>query len=157
MTFKNGYYRFTSERASYKSIAQYINGDWYLIGEENPVTLEEINRRGWEVEGMVENMDPFPDDEDKSTETESTPTSIEISYPDGYDVTLDRLTNGWYQDLPVAYEKSIVLGGGRVLFPIENPDKQIAILREYVIDITNRAYRAGQQAGKEEIRKAIFE
>lgn len=56
MTIKNGYYRFTSERASYKSIAQHINGEWFLIGEVAPVTLEELNRRGWDLDSKVGKM-----------------------------------------------------------------------------------------------------
>ena len=50
---KNGYYFFTSERASNKAIAQHINGEWFCVNEVGPVTLEELNRRGWDLEKRV--------------------------------------------------------------------------------------------------------
>ncbi|QIG69758.1 hypothetical protein EVB81_189 [Rhizobium phage RHph_I46] len=50
---KNGFYFFTSERASNKAIAQYINGEWFSINEVGPITLEELNRRGWDLEKRV--------------------------------------------------------------------------------------------------------
>jgi hypothetical protein len=53
---KNGYYRFTSERASYKSIAQNIDGNWFLIGEVEPVTMHELNQRGWVLDSKVGKM-----------------------------------------------------------------------------------------------------
>ena len=53
---KNGYYRLTSERASYKSIAQFIDGLWYVIGEEGSLTLEDLNRRGWDLDTRVKEM-----------------------------------------------------------------------------------------------------
>lgn len=53
---KNGYYRFTSERASYKSIAQHIDGEWFCIGEVEPISLEELNRRGWDLDKRVKGM-----------------------------------------------------------------------------------------------------
>jgi len=53
---KDGYYRFTSERASQKSIAQLIDGRWFCVGEEEPVSLEELNRRGWELDSRVKGM-----------------------------------------------------------------------------------------------------
>lgn len=54
---KDGYYRFKCERSITKSIAQHIKGRWFLIGEADPVSLDEINRRGWELDGIVENME----------------------------------------------------------------------------------------------------
>jgi hypothetical protein len=53
---KDGYYRFTSERSSQKCIAQLLNHEWYLIGEERPVTMAEMNRRGWTVDTRVGKM-----------------------------------------------------------------------------------------------------
>lgn len=53
---KNGFYRLTSDRASYKSIAQYIDGEWYCINEIGPVTLAELNRRGWNLDTRVKKM-----------------------------------------------------------------------------------------------------
>lgn len=58
MNLINGkYYRLSSERALEKSIAQYLNNKWYLIGEAHPVSLNEINRRGWELDSIVEDME----------------------------------------------------------------------------------------------------
>lgn len=53
---KDGYYRFTSERSSTKSIAQLVNGEWFVIGEIFPVTLEILNQRGWELDSRVKGM-----------------------------------------------------------------------------------------------------
>lgn len=54
---KDGYYWFTSERASSRAIGQHINGLWYLIGEEKPVTIEELNRRGWDLGKWIKKQD----------------------------------------------------------------------------------------------------
>lgn len=53
---KDGYYRFTSERAAMKCIAQLVDGRWYLINEIGPVSLEEIQRRGWTLDRRVKGM-----------------------------------------------------------------------------------------------------
>ena len=53
---KNGYYRFTSERARSKSIAQFLHGEWYCLNEVGPVTMEELNRRGWTLDSRVKGM-----------------------------------------------------------------------------------------------------
>lgn len=71
--------------------------------------------------------------------------------------TLSELTGDWFPELPRAYEKSIVLGGGTNLFPIDNPQDLIETLNEYVIKVASRAYREGNSAAKAEIRRAIFQ
>jgi len=53
---KDGYYRFTSERASFKMIAQLSGGRWYLINQVGPVTMIEINSRGWTLDSKVGKM-----------------------------------------------------------------------------------------------------
>lgn len=73
------------------------------------------------------------------------------------DQDLDKYTGGWFTELPKAYEKSIVLGGGAVLFPLENTEANAEILREHLMKVAVRAWREGRKAGKAEIRKAIFE
>jgi hypothetical protein len=70
---------------------------------------------------------------------------------------LEEMTGGWFPDLPRAYEKSVVLGGGLVLFPCPDPQATSEILSKYAAELAKRAYRAGRAAAKEEIRKAIFE
>lgn len=54
---ENGYYWFTSERASSRSVGQFIDGEWYLINEVGPVSIEEINRRGWNVGKRIKKQD----------------------------------------------------------------------------------------------------
>lgn len=52
---KPGFYWFTSERASYPSIAQYAGeDDWYLINETFSVDLETLRQRGWDLGPRVE-------------------------------------------------------------------------------------------------------
>jgi hypothetical protein len=72
------------------------------------------------------------------------------------DEELGKLTNDWYPAMPQAFEKSVALGGGKVLFPCHDPASTAAILQEYVADIARRAFQAGRKAGKQEIRDAIF-
>lgn len=55
---KDGYYRFTSERSAQKSIGQLIDGQWYLVNEVGPVSMDEINRRGWTLGRRVKGMKP---------------------------------------------------------------------------------------------------
>lgn len=51
---KDGYYWFKCERASERSIAQFIEGKgWFAVNETGPLTLEELNRRGWELDEPV--------------------------------------------------------------------------------------------------------
>ena len=45
---------FHSERASSPSIAQYSDGEWYVLNEAGPLAIEELNRRGWEYLGPCE-------------------------------------------------------------------------------------------------------
>lgn len=51
---KDGYYWFHSERASTRSIAQLVSGAWYLVGEADAHTLEQLRTRGWKLDGPVE-------------------------------------------------------------------------------------------------------
>lgn len=53
----NGFYWFTSERASCPSICQYLDGGWYPINEHGPITLDELYRRGWDLGKRVEYND----------------------------------------------------------------------------------------------------
>src|SRR3546814_7319731 len=69
------------------------------------------------------------------------------------DLEIEKLTNDWFPELPKAHEKSVVLGGGLVLFPCADPEKTAEVLSKYVQQIVQRAHRAGRRAGKEEIRK----
>lgn len=69
---------------------------------------------------------------------------------------LNTLTGGWFPNLPKAYEKSVVLGGARVLFPCADPEGQAAILSEHILDVAHRAFRAGQEAAKQKVRDAIW-
>jgi hypothetical protein len=73
------------------------------------------------------------------------------------DPEMARLTGDWVPVLPRAYDKSVVLGGGRVLFPVADPQGLAAILTDHVREIARRAYQAGRIAGKAEIRKALFD
>lgn len=50
---QDGFFWFTSERASNPSICQRVGGKWFAINEFGEVTLEELNRRGWQLEGPV--------------------------------------------------------------------------------------------------------
>ena len=43
---------FTSERASNPVIVEYLRGDWYPSNED-PVSMEELNRRGWRWHSQV--------------------------------------------------------------------------------------------------------
>ncbi len=54
---KNGYYWLTSERASKRSVCQYINDEWFLINEVGPVTLDEIIQRGWVLGKYIKKQD----------------------------------------------------------------------------------------------------
>jgi len=67
-----------------------------------------------------------------------------------------KLTGDWVPHLPKAHEKSVVLGGGLVLFPCHDPERTAEVLSEHVLEVARRTYRAGRRDGKAEIRKAIF-
>lgn len=73
------------------------------------------------------------------------------------DLEIMKLTNDWVPHLPKAHEKSVVLGGGLVLFPCADPEKTAAVLAEYATTIAQRAYQQGKRAAKQEIRKALFD
>ena len=46
---KDGFYWLTSERTSSPSLVQHIEGKWYCVNEEGPVTMDELNQRGWDL------------------------------------------------------------------------------------------------------------
>lgn len=73
------------------------------------------------------------------------------------DLEIMKLTNDWVPHLPKAHEKSVVLGGARVLFPCHDPERTAEILSEHVLEVARRAYQAGRRAGKAEIREALFD
>ncbi len=50
---KDGYYWFKSERATDRSIAQRVNGEWFTVNEQGPITLEELIHRGWHIDEAV--------------------------------------------------------------------------------------------------------
>lgn len=70
----------------------------------------------------------------------------------------DKATGGWFNHLPLPqpHEKSIVLGGGKVLYPVADPLAQAEILAEYVSDVARRAFRSGQAHAKHQIRSALW-
>lgn len=49
----DGFFWFKSERASWPSVCQRVKGQWYAVNEVGPITLEELNRRGWQLDGPV--------------------------------------------------------------------------------------------------------
>ena len=53
----NGYYRFISERVYNKTICQYVNGHWCLINELGPDTIYELQKKGLELDSLVEYME----------------------------------------------------------------------------------------------------
>jgi hypothetical protein len=69
---------------------------------------------------------------------------------------ISELTGGWIC-LPENHDKSVVLGGGKVLYPCNLTDAQFQVLKDHIVETARRAFQAGRRAGKEEIRKAIFE
>lgn len=70
---------------------------------------------------------------------------------------IEKLTNGFHPELPKAYEKSVVLGGGRNLFPCHDPETTAKVLAEHVLDVARRAYRAGQRDARAKMRAALFD
>lgn len=49
----DGYYWFKAERATGRSIAQRVNGQWFTVNEAGPITLEELMKRGWHIDERV--------------------------------------------------------------------------------------------------------
>lgn len=49
----DAYHWLHAERASTAGIAQWIGNTWRCIGEANPITPQELRRRGWEYLGPV--------------------------------------------------------------------------------------------------------
>ncbi len=72
------------------------------------------------------------------------------------DLEMTKLTGDWVPHLPKAHEKSVVLGGARVLYPIPNPQQTADILSEHILEVAKRAYQQGRRDAKQEIRKALF-
>lgn len=56
---------------------------------------------------------------------------------------------------PTAYEKSVVLGGGLVLFPLTNPAEICATMHLHNQRLWQTAYEAGYQAAQERMREAL--
>lgn len=54
---EDGFYWFTSERSSYSSVCQFLNGHWYAMNESGQLTLEGLNRRGWQLGSRIEESD----------------------------------------------------------------------------------------------------
>lgn len=77
--------------------------------------------------------------------------------PSDEDLQIMRLTGDWVPHLPKAYEKSVVLGGGRVVYPCPNPEETARVLKEHTLEVARRAYQAGRKAAKAEIRAALFD
>lgn len=71
------------------------------------------------------------------------------------DHEMARLTRDFVPVLPKAYEKSVVLGGGRVLFPLNDPKGIETVLREHIKEVARRAYKAGRRDAKAEIRGVL--
>jgi hypothetical protein len=72
---KDGFYWFKSERASYRSIAQHINGCWFLHDEAGPRSMETLNKRGWYLDGPVE----------------ATPPQVKMAFRAGWNATTEHL------------------------------------------------------------------
>ena len=53
-----------SERSSHASIGEWVKEEWYSAGETNPISPEEMARRGWEYGGPVSVPKEFSDDWD---------------------------------------------------------------------------------------------
>lgn len=49
----DGYYWFKAERATGRSIAQRVNGEWFTVNEPGPISLSELARRGWHIDERV--------------------------------------------------------------------------------------------------------
>lgn len=76
--------------------------------------------------------------------------------PNDYNPYMDRVTGGFHPTLPKAHEKSVVLGGGKVLYPVENPQEVADVLAAVIKDVALRAYRTGREDAKRQMREAMF-
>ena len=56
---------------------------------------------------------------------------------------------------PVPHEKSVVLGGGLVLYPITDPGDVAATLHVYTQRVWELAYEAGKRDNQNAIREAL--
>ena len=56
---------------------------------------------------------------------------------------------------PKAYEKSVVLGGGLTLYPIENPPDVAATLHIYTQRVWDIAYQKGRADVAAEIKRSL--
>lgn len=56
---------------------------------------------------------------------------------------------------PTPYEKSVVLGGGLVLFPIEDPARAAATLHLYTQQLWDAAYAEGRQDVQSELKRSL--
>lgn len=54
----DGFYIFYSGRIDKYGLAQKLNNRYWLINEEGSVTIEEMNRRGWECVGEIDRPGP---------------------------------------------------------------------------------------------------
>lgn len=52
---ENGYHWLHAERAGSASIAQWMGNMWYCVNESQPITPQELRRRGWEYLGPCTN------------------------------------------------------------------------------------------------------
>lgn len=50
---REGFYWFKCVRIPWRAVCQLWNGEWYTINEAGPITEEELNRRGWEVDEYI--------------------------------------------------------------------------------------------------------
>jgi hypothetical protein len=50
---RDGFFWFVSERSSLPAVGQFVKGQLFLVGEEGPVSYEEVKRRGWEIHGLI--------------------------------------------------------------------------------------------------------
>lgn len=62
-----------------------------------------------------------------------------------------------YADHVRAYEKSVVLGGARRLFPIHPNDTELfaQVIRDTVIEAENAAYKRGVDDARRAMRQAL--
>lgn len=80
-----------------------------------------------------------------------------VVIPSDEDLVILRLTGQWIPHLPKAHEKSVVLGGGRVVYPCPNPEETAGVLKEHTLEVARRAYQVGWKAAKAQIRTALFD
>lgn len=62
--WKEGFHWFTSERATQRAVGQYLNGQWYIVGEAAPLRYADITWRGWRVDSYIGPADTMSEDED---------------------------------------------------------------------------------------------